>query len=763
MKTTIRSRRRKNGWSHRVALVGVCAALAGGTTIRAGETSDGKTAPVTTAAKEEELKNWVELAMGGTILDGDKAQFEQEHHLPAETPYGGIQDMHYEQKVGEKAQLILDGHALWDINDYNIKLDLSQQNLGYFRAGINEFRSWYDGNGGWFPHHAVFFDPPIPEMHIDRGEAWAEFGLQLPDWPELVFHYSHMWRQGEKDSTVWGDTTLTGLPTNPARKIAPAYRDIKEIRDIFAFDATKAFGDTSITLGMRYEHDDNDDKLQLERGAGQLPPRVAAPGAQRFITQSESTNDDMFSGHIFSETHIKDWLWFTSGYSYTALNADLTGSRVVGPFYNTGINEPILTLQSNDHSFINLTGASQSNEHIFNANVLFIAAKDVTILSGFRYTYESTEADSLFLDINTTGNVAPFTPTNPKGGFHRAAPVPRFADSSNHLNNFSERLEMRYTGIDNWLFYIEGEWEDEFGNVKEHEVANGVDQGMLDKDPSLIQQKYTAGVNWYPMSRLTISSQFYYKIDNFDTDFNSELAVAPVPGSERNQRLLGQDWQTQDVNVRITLRPKVPECLGTVSLVTRFDFMQSAISGKWAVSPTAVGNQPANVILDEERTGLITNYIASETLNWNPLPRLYFEESLSYVLDQTKSAVNNVNLITVGGTATGPVYPSPSVITPRADYWTLTCTAGYLIDDKTELTAGYTFYRAPDWFKNPAVAMPYGMGASEHTASIGISREICKNIRLQLKYSYFNYADETFGGHNNYRAHAIYSSLLFRF
>jgi hypothetical protein len=731
-----------------------------GPVLRAGQTGDSKTATTTTTT-EEEPKNWIELALGGTILDGDKAQFEQEHRLPGDTVYGGIQDLHYETKVGEKAQLILDGHALWDFNDYNFKLDLSQQNLGYLRAGFSEFRSWYDGNGDSFPHGGgVFFEPPIPEMHIDRGEVWVELGLQLPDWPELVFHYSHIWRQGEKDSTIWGDTTLTGLAVNPARKIAPAYRDIDEKRDIFAFDATKAFGDTAITLGMRYEHDDNDDKLQLERGAGQLPPRVNPPGAQRFITQSEGTEGDMFSGHIFTETHIKDWLWFTTGYSYTTFSSDLTGSRIVGPFYNAGIDDPIITLQSNDHSFINLAGTATNNEHVFNANVLFIPAKDFTVLSGFRYTHESTDADSMFLDINTTANTAPFNPvTNPSGGFHRAAAVPRIGVSSNHFNNFSERLEFRYTGIDNWLFYAEGEWENEFGNVKEHEVVNGVDEGQLNKDPSLLAQKYTIGANWYPSPWVTISGQYYYKIADYDTDFNSELATPPVAGSERNQRLLGQDWDTQDANIRITLRPKIPECLGTMSLVTRFDFVQSAISGKWSISPTAVGTQPADVILDEERTGLVTNYMATETFNWNPLPRLYFQESFSYVLDQTKSPVNSTDLIATGTT----LYPSPSVITARNDYYTLTSTVGYLIDDKTELTGGYTFYRAPDWFKNPVVGMPCGIGASEHTATVGLSREITKNVRLQLRYTYFNYADETFGGHNNYRAHSIFSSLQFRF
>jgi hypothetical protein len=310
---------------------------------------------------------------------------------------------------------------------------------------------------------------------------------------------------------------------------------------------------------------------------------------------------------------------------------------------------------------------------------------------------------------------------------------------------------------------MEGEWEEEFGNVKEHEVVNGVDQGMLNKDTNLMGQKYTVGANWYPMPQLTVSGQYYYKIADYDNDFISELATPPVPGSERNQRLLGQDWDVQDANVRITMRPKIPASLGTLSLVTRYDFVQSAISGKWAVSPTQTGAAPTNTILNEERTGLVQSHMISQSINWNPTARLYLQTNVSYVLNQTSTPVGNINLITVGGTATGPVYPSPSVTDFRNDYWIITCGAGYVIDDKTDLHLDYYFYRAPDWFKNPVVAMPYGMGATENNASISFSREITKNMRLLLKYTYFNYADETFGGHNNYRAHSIYSGLQVRF
>jgi hypothetical protein len=741
------------------------------------EGKDGKSpaaAAATTTEETTEYKNWIEFGIGGTTTDGDRAQFEQEHHIVGDEVFGGITDMHYEHGVGEKATLSIDGHALWDISDYDIKVDLSQLNLAYIRGGFTEFRSWYDGNGGFFPHGDVWFPPAFPEMHIDRGDVWFELGLRIPNWPEITIHFSHLFRDGQKDSTIWGDTTLTGLIVNPARKIVPAYRDIDEHRDILAADASKTFGNTDVGIGMRWEHAENDDKLQLERGAGQLPPVVPAPGAQRFITQHEDNTIDDFTGHILSETRFTDNFWFTGGYAYSALSSDLTGTRIIGTHYNSMFGEPILTLQSNDHGFLNLAGISEVNEHVFNSNLFWIPLKDLNVIAGFRYTREDKDSSSTFLDTNTAANVLPFTPTNPKGGFHEVAPIPRAADTSDGLNNLAERLELRYTHIQNWLFYAEGEWEEEFGDVHEHEVSGALvrgvpvssDQGAMNKDTSLLGQKYTVGATWYPMARLNLAAQYYYKAADYDNDFHSELAtptdVPPPLGAERNQRLIGQDWTTNDANIRITVRPKLPETLGTLSLISRYDFMQSYISGKWGVSPAGPPPAvtppppaiPTGTVLNEEWTGMVTSHVISESMTWNPCARFYLQGIGSYVLNQTETPASKINLIP---------NTSPTVVDFRNDYWTVTGAAGYVLDELTDLRADYTFYRANDYFKNTRVALPYGMGATEHTVTATASRQITKQIRLTLQYHYFNYQDETFGGHNDYEAHSVFSGLQYRF
>ncbi len=301
------------------------------------EGKDGKSsvAGATTTEETTEYKNWIEVGAGGTWTSGDRAQFEQQHWLPGGQPYGGISDMHYEHSVGDKATLTIDGHALWDINDYDIKVDLSQPNVGYIRGGYTAFRTWYDGNGGFFPPHGgTSFPPAFDEMHIDRGEVWLEMGIRVPDWPEITIHWSHETRDGQKDSTIWGDTTLTGIKVNPARKLVPAYRDIDEKRDILAVDATKTFGNTDVGIGMRWDHYSIDNNLQTERGAGQLPPAVPPPGAQRFITQNDQNDVDDFTGHVLSETRLTDRFGSHQPIPTLQSGADLSGSRIVGDSYN---------------------------------------------------------------------------------------------------------------------------------------------------------------------------------------------------------------------------------------------------------------------------------------------------------------------------------------------------------------------------------------------------------------------------------------------
>ena len=714
-------------------LVLVCAGTFATAGVRAGDTSDGKAMTATaTEEQPEEYKNWIELGVGGVITSGDRAQFEQEHRLPGDQAYGGIQDLHYEQTVGQNATLTVDGHAIWDTNDYDIHVELAKPNLGYIKAGYTEFRSWYDGNGGFFPHNDVFFNPPYPEMHIDRGDAWVELGLRAPNWPEITIRYDHEFRFGQKDSTVWGDTNLTGLAVQPNRKIVPSFSNIDEKRDIFSFEASKTFGNTDVLLGMRYEHTEDNDSLNMERSAGSVG---VVPGGQRKVTQTQNDDVDLFSGHGITETRITDNLWFTAGYSYTTLTNDLSGTRIFGTHWDQAFGEPVPTLGSRDTAFIDLAGTAQIKENLFNANVFWMPFDNLAILTGFRYTHQNNDSESTFIDEEPVPNTPPFTPANPQGGFHFGPGVPANGARNSDYNDFAERLELRYTGIKDWLFYFEGEWDEEWGHVNEFQSLDEPEPVPLDKDTNALGQKYTIGAAWNPTMRFSLAGQYFHRIASYDADLFTSL----------HQRLVDQDWNVDDFNIRMTFRPKLPVCMGSLAFVTRYDFVHTSIDSQWFVE----GETKA-----ELQSGEIKQHVISESLNWNPLPRFFLQANFSYVLNQTDTPANNISLTPLA---------SPTVTNFRNDYWTVTSGIGYIINDKTDFYADYYFYCANDYFNNAAVAVPYGMGATEHAVTATVTRQLTKNMRLLLKYGYYNYRDETSGGHNNYRAHSLFSSLQVRF
>jgi hypothetical protein len=718
--------------------------------VAVGETKD---ANGTTKAAEEESSatNWIELTIGGLNISGDEAQFKQEHHASGDW-FGGISDLHYE-KTMDKGTLTIDGHGLLQTHDYDVTINFTQTDVGYIRAGYTEFRTWYDGNGGFFPGTGLWFPPGNAEDTIDRGEAWIELGLRIPKWPEITLHYSRLFRDGQKDSTIWGDSTLTFLPTNPARKLAPAFRDIHETRDIFSLEITHTLGNTDLGAGMRYERSEVDDRLQLWRGAGQLPPLVAAPGAQRFITQRDTNGADSFNGHFTAETRLSDSLMFTAAYSYTTFDADISGTRIIGTDYDTMYGDPILTLQSNDHGTIDLAGVSESHEHIGNLNLMWIPIKNLTALAGFRYTHQEKDSSDTFLDTNTTGNTAPFSAANPQGGFHLIPnPTPRQGDTSDEFDNVAETFELRYTGIQHWSFFIRGDWEEEWGSVHEHEVINAVDEGIENKDTELFYQKYTVGLNWYPLAELNFAARYYYKNADYENDFKSDLHAPPTANAERNQRLIHQEWDTNNFNIRMTWRPKVPQAAGTVSFVTRYDYVRANIDSQWAVSPTATGTG-TNIFYDEMRSGIITQHIFSESITWNPTARLYFQGTFSYTKDETDTPAD---IIFTGNKL-------PSIVDAQNDYWSASAAIGFALDDRTDIHAEYTYYRADNYEGTSIVGMPYGMDAKQHSVSATLGRQLSKNVRLKLQYGYYRYRDETSGGHNNYDAHAVFSSLQFRF
>ena len=658
-----------------------------------------------------EYNNWVEVAAGGNLVKGDKNRFQQQSSQTRDA-FGGVSGFHLEEKLSKKAQMKLDARALFDAHDYNLKLDVTQDDLGFIRAGFKENRTWSDPTGGFLPQTGTWITPYGDAAHLDRGEAWIEGGLTLKNLPKFTFRYSHELRDGTKDSTIWGETVLPGFGGigTRTRAVVPSLETLDESRDTFQGDFTHTIGKTDLGLTLRYENADLKDGRATTRRPGEL--------SEHSLTTQEETKSGMFDVHGFSQTRFSDKVLFTLGYAYNHLDTDIYGSRAYTAIDPNSFVPP-------DLGYRGLGGGSQMNEYLAQLNLMVMPAKTLSLVPSLR------------LDKQNLGGFSSFTETA-SGGVD--ANGVSSGNSERDALSVSGRLDARYTGVTNWVFYARGEWTDDQGHLDEFRYGLNLTSTA---DPSNLFpmsrsteydhfiQKYTVGGDWYPMRLLNLGAQYYHKEQRNVNDLQSvEIpSVFGLPQLVYPGFMLNQNFQTDDLNFRLTVRP-----LPTLTAVTRYDFQLSTIAGQ-------------GMGFSSLQTSDMTTHLISESLTWTPWARLYLQGGVTIALSEMTTPGSEVQPGLIGSS--------------QNNYWNLNATIGYALDDKSDLQLGFLYYSA--WSSDTDVAMPYGANAEEYGATVTYSRSLSQRIRWNMRYGYFTSRDYTSGGNNNYEAHMIYSGLQYRF
>ena len=87
---------------------------------------------------------------------------------------------------------------------------------------FNDFRTWYDGLGGFYPPTGTQYRVPDGALALDRGEFSLKGGLTLEKIPAITFQYTHSYRDGDKSSTIWGPVH-PNPPATTVRGLYPAF------------------------------------------------------------------------------------------------------------------------------------------------------------------------------------------------------------------------------------------------------------------------------------------------------------------------------------------------------------------------------------------------------------------------------------------------------------------------------------------------------------------------------------------------------------
>jgi hypothetical protein len=683
----------------------------------------GTPAPAPAPAAPEQAGNWITLSLGGAFVDGNDAGMMRRTQTNGDF-YGGISDCQYTRSLDDSTTFTLEGHALPGLEDYELGLLLNRENLGYLKLGYDQFRTWYDASGGYSALAGNKWVVPFDdEQHIDRGEFSLEAGLRMENLPEVTFRYSHGFRDGEKDSLAWGDNQVA-----TRFKVVPSLWAIDEETDLFELDVTHTLGITDLGMGLVYEHS--------ELSNTRTTPRGGATGYDSVVMR-EADESDLFAGNIHGVTRFNDQVWLSYAAAYTTMDSDMDGG--FRSYAAPRSNAP----GTRDYSYRNMIGGSKMDQFVMNVNLMWVPVTDLTITPALRYEHENLDTISQFdAYIDGGGNASNVM-------WQGLDSTPGVQDQA--LGSFTEKdatsgsIEVQYKGVENVVLYANALWDHEEEDVTRQDLRLPAE--LLASDIEIDDQEYTLGANWYPLSQLSFGIQGLYGLreqsfDHFETDQSKANTAAgrQMAGGANNLRplMVEHNVEVSDFNLRMNWRP-----MGNLSLVTRYDYCDTQYENRgiqWT-APTAP------TILNIIESGSVKSNILSETVTWSPMARLFLQGSVSWVSSETNSPV--------AGTTPGS----------DNDYVTCGVSAGYAIDDKTDVTAAYNYYGMSN-YAVAASALGYGYNTDEHAISLTLTRMLSDNMLWNLSYGFITSntdgTDQT-GGFNDFDAHMISTGLQIRF
>jgi predicted porin len=144
----------------------------------------------------------------------------------------------------------------------------------------------------------------------------------------------------------------------------------------------------------------------------------------------------------------------------------------------------------------------------------------------------------------------------------------------------------------------------------------------------------------------------------------------------------------------------------------------------------------------------MTSHIFGQNISWIPHSRLSLQVGGNYVVSKTETPTSR---------------HTQAVLDAQNNYWTAHVNSTVVLDNRTDLNLGYFYYASDNYRDNSEFGLPLDAEATEHGVTAAITRRLTENLRLSLRYGYFHYEDIPFGGHNDYEAHVVFTSLQYRF
>jgi hypothetical protein len=220
----------------------------------------------------------------------------------------GVEKFFTTEQISPTEKVSVEGHALVPEQDFNFKLAMEKSDLGFVHAGFDQWRKYYNDNGGFDPSVTPSQFNSDRDLHVENGRAWVDFGLDLPRWPEIVLGYEYQYRVGDESTLDWG--------TANGKNIYPATQSVDERTHIIKLDMTKNFDGWTLADSARGE-------FYSEKNSGaEAAILLGGSVPDEFINTRDSYHQVQDMNTLTLEKQIRDWWFFNGGFYYSHLSGD---------------------------------------------------------------------------------------------------------------------------------------------------------------------------------------------------------------------------------------------------------------------------------------------------------------------------------------------------------------------------------------------------------------------------------------------------------
>jgi len=639
-------------------------------------------------------------------VDGNNSTF-REHAWQREYLTAGVEHFEIREVLDARTRALITGRALHD--EYRVALTLERTDLGFIRAGAEEFHKFSSDAGGYYPQ----FTPSVFELNrdlrLDIGRAWFDLGLTLPDLPRIVFGYEYQYREGEKSTLQWGDVTQGGV----TRKIYPAYKRIDEDVHILKVDASYTIAGFFLENNFRGEFYDLDTN---RRNVTSFTPGAPASTTYQRIEEGQSYFHGANTFRV--EKSVNDWLLASAGYLFSSLNSDAA--------FRQNFEMPFLTQLTRSDRIV-----LDRDSHVVNVSALLGPWHGLSVAGGVQSEWMRQKTFG-----GSTESI--LIPGLPAFDF-----LPDFQTDIDRAT-IEESVRVRYTALPFTTLFAEGRLQQESIGQYEQSIdqsGGGFQNFLRDTDASSDLRDWRVGFSTSPWTRASLTAHFrqFQRLASYDHlldivppgDFSPE-----GPNDGYSAFIRSRDVTTDEIDARLTLR-----ATRWLKATLGYKYVQTDY---WTETDPALGGaaSPGGWILSGDQRAHV--YTAGLTLT--PLRRLYWNTTLAWHDTRTVAADNN----------------NAAVEPYRGDIYSVISSATYALTERTDLHGSYSFAYADYAHDNFSDGLPLGLEFRRQGIEVGVSRRWLDTISTRLQYGFYKYDEPSRGHFTDYTAHAIFATVTAR-